>query len=90
MERWNGKFNFSIRIIATLIVPVLITSHTCFILEESSSTQTVHIGLNVVRQTIGTINNILLQFLKTIIVILLVFIIIGLGRIDLELLNPTC
>jgi hypothetical protein len=55
-----------------------------------SSTQMVRIGLNVVRQTIGTINSILLQFLKTIIVILLVFIIIGLGRIDLELLNPPC
>ena len=88
MERWNGKFNFSIRIIVTLIVLVLITSHTYFILEVSSSTQAVRVGLNVVRQTIETLNNILLQFLKTIIVILLVFIIIGLGRISPELLNP--
>ena len=79
MERWNVKFNFSIRIIITLIVPVLITSHTYFILEESSSTQTVRVGLNMVRQTIRTVNNILLQFLKTIIVILLVFIIVKLG-----------
>jgi len=69
-------------------VLVLITSHTYFILEESSSTQAVHIGLNVVRQSIRTVNSILLQFLKTIIVILLVFIIVGLGRIGLELLNP--
>ena len=90
MERWNDKFNFSIRIIITLIVLVLITSHTYFILEESSSTQAVLVGLNVVRQTIRTVNNILLLFLKTIIVILLVFIIVGLGRIGLELLNPPC
>ena len=69
---------------------VLITSHTYFILEKSSSMQMVHVGLNVVRQTIETVNNILLQFLKTIIVILLVFIIVGLGRIGLELLNPPC
>ena len=90
MERWNGKFNFSIRIIVTLIVMVLITSHTYFILEESSSTQTVRIGLNVVRQSIRTVNSILLQFLKTIIVILLVFIIVGHGKIGLELLNLPC
>ena len=71
-------------------MPVLITSHTYFILEESSSTQTVCVGLNVVKQAIGTVNNIRLQFLKTIIIILLVFIIVGLGRIGLELLNPPC
>ena len=93
---YNKIFKFTsglsnlVAIIVTLIVSVLITSHICFILEESSSMQMVRVGLNVVRQTIGTINNILLQFFKTIIVILLVFIIVGLGRIGLELLNPLC
>jgi len=45
-------------IIVTLIVLVLITSHICFILEEPSSRQMVRVGLNVVRQTIVTVNNI--------------------------------
>ena len=50
-----------VRIILQHMKVALITSHTNFILEESSSMQVVRVGLNVVRQTIGTINNILLN-----------------------------
>jgi hypothetical protein len=43
----------------------------------------VLVGQPIVNQTIGIVNDILF------IVILLFFVVVGLGRVDLELLNPS-
>ena len=34
MKRWNGKFNFSITIIVTLVLLIFKSTDTCFILLE--------------------------------------------------------
>src|SRR6185312_12096784 len=75
MERRYGKFNFGIRIIITCSAPMFGSSHTCFILAKTLTTDLLRTSLSHIRLTIRPKNDF----------IIVVFV---LGRVDFKMLNP--